>query len=321
MAEPAGRGGGPRLTVIGEALIDLLPDGPDCYRARCGGSPFNVAVGLARLGHRTSLMARLSGDGLGRRLRAAAAAEHVDLDAAPQAGEPTSLAIVTLDEDGSAGYDFRMDGTADWLWTEAELARLPADTAIVHAGSLASWTPPGDDRIHAAISRIHAAGQALVSYDPNIRPALLASPALARPRVERFAAVAHVVKASREDAEWLYPGSDVGEVAGRWLALGALLVIVTDGPNGAFAYQPGVPPVHRPGRSVTVADTVGAGDAFTAGLLGGLARRGIVTPELARRAPARLVAEVADEAIVVSALTCQRPGADPPRAGEVSGLG
>ncbi|HEU5334023.1 MAG TPA: PfkB family carbohydrate kinase [Actinocrinis sp.] len=122
---------GPLLTVLGEAVIDLVPHGePGGYRARPCGSPFNVAVGLARLGHRTALMARLADNAFGRQLRAYGAREGLDLTPAPHAAEPTTLAVISLDEQARAEYDFYLDGTADWQWTAAEAARVPADTAV-----------------------------------------------------------------------------------------------------------------------------------------------------------------------------------------------
>jgi len=305
----------PLLTVIGEALIDLVPgSSPGDYQARPGGSPFNVAIGLARLDHRTVLMARLADNAFGRLLREHAAAENVDLTSAPLATEPTTLAVVSLDAQGQAGYDFYLDGTADWQWTDTELARIPPDTTILHVGSLASWTQPGNRHIQAAVARSREQGSTLISYDPNIRPLLLGKPEQARPLVEDFVSVAHLVKASREDVEWLYPQTAIAEVGGRWLKLGALAVVITDGPNGAHLLRPDAAPVHRPGRKIQLVDTIGAGDAFTSGLLGGLVRRGLHTPQLLSQCPAELLAETVDEAVLVSALTCERVGADPPFA-------
>ena len=303
----------PRLTIIGEALIDLVPgDAPGRYEARPGGSSFNVAVSLARLGHDVTLMARLADNAFGRLLREHAAAERIDTSRAPKAAEPTTLAVVTLDREARATYDFYLEGTADWQWSDEELARIPDDTAVFHMGSLASWTPPGDARIHAAATRLRDGGRVLVSYDPNIRPATLGDPARARTLVERSVGVAHLVKASREDTEWLYEGASREEVSQRWLELGATLVVITDGPGGAHLFRDDSGPLHRPGHQVRVADTVGAGDAFTAGLLGGLARRGVHAPGRLRDCPPALLAAAADEAVLVSALTCQRVGADPP---------
>lgn len=307
--------GGPLLTVIGEALIDLVPgSAPGDYQARPGGSPFNVAIGLARLGHRTALMARLADNAFGRLLREHAAAEGVDLAAAPHATEPTTLAVVSLDADGHAGYDFYLEGTADWQWTDAELARVPADTAVLHVGSLATWTRPGGDRIRAAAARLRERGSTLISYDPNIRPLLLGGPERARPLVEDFVAVAHVVKASREDVEWLYPGTELARIGERWLDLGALVAVITDGPHGAHLLRANAAPQRRPGRTIQLVDTIGAGDAFTSGLLGGLVRRGLHDPGVLNQCPADPLTEAVDEAVLISALTCERVGADPPFA-------
>jgi fructokinase len=304
---------GPRLTVVGEALIDLVPGpGPGSYHAKPGGSPFNVAIGLARLGHQTTLMARLAGGAFGDLLRGHAARENIDLSRAPDAAEPATLAIVGLDHDARASYSFYVQGTADWQWTEAEIARIPDDTAVLHMGSLASWTQPGDELIRAAAVGLRNSGKVLVSYDPNIRPGLLARAGNARSLVERSVCAAHIVKASREDASWLYGGASLDQVSSHWLDLGALLVIITDGPDGAHLFQAGAAPVHRPGRDVRVADTIGAGDAFTAGLLSGLARRGLHTPERVRECPPGPLAGAVDEAILISGLTCERAGADPP---------
>lgn len=306
---------GSRLTVIGEALIDLVP-GPDpaCYQAKPGGSALNVAIALARLGHQTTLMARLADNAFGRLLLSYAAAEGIDLAYAARAAEPTTMAVIGLDSDARASYDFYLQGTADWQWTDDEIARLPLDTAILHVGSLASWTPPGDQRIHAAVAELRRRESVVISYDPNIRPAQLGQPARARPLVERFASVAHIVKASREDIAWLYPELSVDQVGGRWLGLGALVVVITDGPRGAYLFLSGTAPVHRPGHQVRVADTIGAGDAFTAGLLGGLSRRGLRDPGQLLQWPPGVLAAAVEEAVLISALTCERVGADPPFA-------
>ena len=311
----------PVLTVVGEALIDLVPHGePGDYRARPGGSPFNVAIGLARLGHRTALMARLADNAFGRLLRGHAVAEGVDLAHAPRATEPTTLAVVSLDAEAQAAYDFYLDGTADWQWTAAEAADLPPATAVLHLGSLASWTAPGHDRLHAAAAELHRQDSVLISYDPNIRPQLLGNPAAALPLIERWVSAAHIVKASREDVAWLYPGTELSEVARHWLSLGPLLVIVTDGPRGAHLFQPDAAAIHRPGRRIRLVDTIGAGDAFTAGLLSGLALRDVHAPKQLRQCPPDLLTAALDRAILVSALTCERVGADPPTAAELESL-
>jgi fructokinase len=287
------------------------------YAAHPGGSPFNVAVALARLGDRTALMARLADHGFGALLRQAAAGEGVDLGAAPLAPELTTLAVVALDAPGHATYDFYVEGTADWRWTASELRRLPAATEVIHFGSIASWTPPGSKVIDQVISETRARAGVLVSYDPNVRPAVLGSAARGRQLVERSVRRAHLVKASREDLDWLYPSRTTDDVAEGWLELGPHVVVVTDGADGALVYRAAAAPLRRPGRPVEVVDTIGAGDAFTAGMLSALVRRDAHAPErLAALGDADL-ADVVDEAVLVSSLTCERAGADPPRLADL----
>jgi fructokinase len=302
----------PRIAVIGEALIDLVPGtGPGQFVAHPGGSPYNVAIALARLDQPTALFARLADNAFGRLLRSHAVAEGIELTFAPAATEPTTLAVVSLDDQARADYDFYLDGTADWQWTTAELSALGETAQVVHFGSLAAWTPPGDAVILTAVSALRGADQVLVSYDPNVRPSLLGLPSTAVPRIEAGIAAAHLVKASREDVEWLYPDESLPDVARRWLELGAVVVVITDGGDGAqgFTASGSWTAAARP---VEVVDTVGAGDAFTSGLLDGLVRREVSTPAALRRARPEVLAAAVDDAILVSALTCERAGADPP---------
>ncbi len=312
-----GSTGAVKITVIGEALIDLVPGaGPLSFRAHPGGSPYNVAIGLARLGCDTALMARLAGNAFGAILRDRAAAEGIGLDCAPRAHEPTTLAVVTLDEQAGASYDFYTEGTADWQWTAAEIARLPAGTAVLHFGSLASWTPPGDERIGDLARSCRDRG-VLVSYDPNLRPSLLSDRVHAQRMTERSLGLAHLAKASAEDIAWLYPDRPAADVAAAWLGLGATVVVITDSARGADAYTAAGPPLHCPARDITVADTVGAGDSLTAGLLASLIARGLHTPASLAAAPADQLAGALADAISAAAVTCQRPGADPPARAEL----
>jgi fructokinase len=302
-----------RLTVIGEALVDLVPGSePRSFTASPGGSPYNVAVGLARLGLDTSLMARLADNALGRILRERALAEGIDLSASPRATEPTTLAVVSLDARARASYDFYLEGTADWQWTAGEVSRAPEPTTVLHFGSLASWTSPGDKHILDLATRMRGRGDVLVSYDPNVRPRLLNDPKHGQRMVERGIRLAHLAKASQEDVAWLYPEQTVAEVARQWLALGATVVVITDGANGADAFTAPRPAIHRPARDVSVVDTVGAGDSFTAGLLGSLVRRGRHSPAGLAECPQAELAAALDDAATAAALNCQRAGSDPP---------
>jgi fructokinase len=263
-------------------------------------------------------MARFADDRFGRLLRDAAAQEGIDLSAAPRAAERATVATATVEGAGQVTYAFDMDGTADWQWTAAELRAVSPATQVLHFGSIAAWTPPGAERIAGLASELGARGTVLISYDPNIRPSVIGPREHAAGMVERNVRLAHVVKASREDLAWLYPELQIDQVAARFARLGPALVVVTDGAEGASAYLGAGPPLRRPGRRVEVVDTIGAGDAFTAGLLTGFVRRRLHRNRRIGSISDGTLADVLDEAILVSAITCERAGADPPRLAELS---
>jgi fructokinase len=269
-----------------------------------------------------SHLARVADDAFGRLLLDHLRANDVGVRDVVAAREPTTLAVATVAEDGGATYDFYVDGTADWQWADAELPDpLPPDVTALHVGSLAVVLPPGAERVEAMLRREHERGAVTTSLDPNIRPALAGDHAVAVRRTERQVGLAHLVKASSEDLAWLYPDEEPAAVADRWLELGPALVVVTLGAAGAIARGRGAGAVSVAARPVELVDTVGAGDAFTAGLLAGLQQIGA----LGGAAPFPLAALQADRlhsvlqrAALVASLTCARSGADPPTAAELT---
>jgi fructokinase len=320
MGDRVAGGGSGVVAVAGEALVDFVPAGePGVFRAAPGGSPANVAVGLARLEVPTRLLARIADDLLGHRLRAHLDGNGVDLSFAVRAAEPTSLAIVAVGPDGVVEYDFRVEGTADWQWRDHELAgALDGQVVALHAGSLALTMPPGADALQRLLAQ---ARQAMtVTYDPNCRPLLMGSPDAVRGRIENLVTLADVVKASADDLAWLLPDRPPEQVAEAWLARGPSMVVITLGPAGLVAATRQAGVLRRPGRAVEVVDTVGAGDACMAALLGGLHRRDLLggprRPAL-QALDAATLTELADEAVLAAAITCTRPGADPPTADEL----
>lgn len=313
------------VAVAGEALVDLVPAPvPGYYEMSPGGSPANVAVALARLGVPARMLARLAQDPLGTLLRAHLAGNDVRLDHTVTAREQTSLAIVSVGPDGGAAYDFRVDGTADWQWTPAELASAlepgpDGPVVAVHSGSLALTTAPGADALRGLLRA--ARPTATVTYDPNVRPLLMGDPADVLAGAEETLAVADVVKVSSEDLAWLRPDATPAQVVDEWLGRGPALVVVTLGADGVVAGSANGLRRQRPARTVDVVDTVGAGDTFMGTLIAGL--HGADLLGAARREELRAIAPevldaVLDDALLAAAINCGRRGADPPTAAELA---
>jgi fructokinase len=312
------------IAVAGEALVDVVPAPAQGYwELAPGGSPANVAVGLSRLDVPARMLARLADDLLGRRLRDHLAGNGVDLSHAVEAGEPSSLAIVELAADGQASYDFRISGTADWQWTADELEGAldegPGGPVLaVHSGSLALTTAPGHEALRELLAS--AVDTATVSYDPNFRPLLMGTPEEILPGVHELLGLADVVKVSEEDLAWLHPGREPGDVVGEWLDLGPAVVVVTLGAEGVLAGTASGLHSVLPGRRIEVVDTVGAGDSFSAALLAGLHRRGLLgagSRDDLYRIGREDLDGVLGEAVTAAAITCSRHGADPPTRAEL----
>ncbi|WP_431677459.1 carbohydrate kinase family protein [Kitasatospora sp. KL5] len=308
-----------RVTVIGECVADAFTDaarsGPGelALRVHPGGGPANTAVALARLGTPVAFRARLADDVFGRLFRARLAGSGVDLSGCAAAAESSTLAVAELDGEGRASFSFHAEGTADWQWTEAELAAVTpggADgPACVHTGSLALARDPGGPAIEAYLAAARAT--ATVSIDPNVRP-LLVDPAVYRERLPRWCALADILRLSSDDVGHLFPGAAVGAVCDRFHADGVPLVVVTLGADGVLASLRGER-IAVPARPVEVVDTVGAGDAFTAGLLHSLGGQGLLGGRPDALTP-DAVAEACRFATRVAALTCAVAGPNPPRA-------
>jgi fructokinase len=309
------------ITVIGEALVDLVVRPDWSCHATSGGAPANVAVALARLERDVSLRARISRDGFGVMLRGHLTGNGVSPRDLVTAEQPTTLAIATLDDAGQASYSFYLNETSDWMWQPAELTPLPGDVTALYLGSLATALPPGAAHIESFAQSVRAAGQVVVFYDPNLRPSATPDAGAQRRRVERQLGYAHVAKASSEDIGWLYPGETVSEVARRWLRLGPGLVVVTLGAEGAFGLSRGGTELTVPPVPADVRDTIGAGDAFSAGLLDAMAGEDLLGPAGIAALPelgGAQLGQLLTSAGIVAALTCERSGADPPRKAEVA---
>jgi len=307
------------ILICGEALYDVFFEDERAegftLDARIGGSAFNVAVGLGRLGAPVGLLTGVSADRLGDKLAATLQAEGVDttyLSRKPRA--TTTLAMVSLGEDGSASYQFYGEGAADRAVTPEDLPDVAALSLAVF-GCFSLLTKPTGDSFLVLAGRAAAAGR-LVVLDPNVRPSVAPDVSVWRERVAAFAAHAGLIKMSSEDLSLLYPGESLADVAGRWLAGGVAAVVVTHGGEGAVMVRPGGT-VSVPARRASVVDTVGAGDSFLAALLAHLFEAGAAS----REAIANLSDAAAHEALAfaasAAALTCERRGADLPRRAEL----
>lgn len=310
------------ITCVGEALIDFLPieEGGRTagFRMHAGGSLLNVAMAAARLGQPAALATRVADDFFGRFLRARLEAEGVDTRWLARAEAQSTLAFVAH-EGGEPAFSFYGEGTADTLLTAADLPpELLEATGVLHAGSISLLRGTTPAAVLGAFER--ARGRALLSLDPNLRPSLVRDEPAYRDLLARLVALADIVKVSAADLAWWMPGRAPEAAAAELLARGPALVVVTRGGEGVYALRAGAGghvAVSLPAFRVAVADTVGAGDSFNAGLLTCLAEAGALSREALEGLGERELAAGLRFAAAVAALNCTRPGADPPRRAEV----
>jgi fructokinase len=308
------------LLACGDALIDWIPartaDGREAYIPAVGGSCCNLAVALGRLGASAGFMGGISTDLFGDMLMAGLAAASVSTRYVARRDRETTLGFVKLG-DGEPQYAFYDEATAGRNWRRADSPALGDEVRLVHVGSVTLIHPPVADECLALFAA--EKGRRLLSLDPNCRPTLIRDPNAYRNRLAALFALADIIRLSAADLEFALPGVAPAEAAAAWLAGGARLVVVTRGRSGASAYWGGgtiTAPPHR----VTVADTIGAGDSFLAGLLVSLDAAGLLSADgLTRLAAADIRAALA-LAAEVAAITCTRLGADPPWRHEVPSL-
>lgn len=302
------RGARARTLVIGEALIDAVEAAGAAPQEHVGGSPANVAFGLAALEHPVDLATWIATDDRGRRIEHVCRSRGVMLTPGSQGAPFTSVAHARLDAHGVATYVFDLE------W---QLAPVPGLTAYghVHTGSIAAVLEPGGSVVRSTMQAARA--HATVSYDPNARPSLMGRPEQARRLIEAGIALSDIVKVSDEDVAWLCPGETLDDVLDAWAALGPSLLLVTHGGGGALARLTRTGEVRRlPAPHVDVVDTVGAGDSFMAGLVSGLLDAGLLGTPAARDALAAAtlddVQPAIERALANGALTVGRAGAHAP---------
>lgn len=306
------------ILVCGEALMDVFSERETAsglvLDARVGGSPFNVAVGLARMEQPVAFFGGLSQGFLGDRLRKALMAEHVDIGFCPIVDAPTTLGLVGLLDDGSASYAFYGDGCADRLVKVYDVPDLDDRFTALHFGSYTAVVEPVASAQRLLVERERH--RRLIAYDPNLR--LNVEPDLGRwtSTMAWMAAHVHIIKVSSEDLQAAYAGVPLHEVAKSWLELGCRLVVVTRGGSGAIAFtETEVVEVESP--RVDVVDTVGAGDTFQAALLTWLSERGMLSVRAVASLDAQQLRFALEFASGAASITCTRRGADLPRRKEL----
>jgi fructokinase len=300
--------------VSGEALMDVFAVGETptgiTLDARIGGSPFNVAVGLARLGQPVSFLAGLSGGFIGQRLKRALRDEGVGTESVVDIDAPATLSLIGLDAAGVPSYSFYGHGAADRLLTAEALERIPDGVLAFHFGSYAMVVDPVAQTQRALVEREHR--RSLIAYDPNVR--LNVEPDLARwlEALNWMLPRTHLIKISDEDLDLLFPGRAAKDFAAHALAQGVRAVVVTKGAHGAAAWTASGQ-VRVPSPPVKVVDTVGAGDTFQAAMLAWLAEQGQLDVDSLTRMTVQDLAAMVGFATRAAAITCSRKGADLPR--------
>jgi fructokinase len=306
------------VVVCGESLIDVFAaDEPSTglsMRAHVGGSPFNVAVGLARLARPVALLGAISSDFLGARLMRALEQEGVSTATVVRTAAPTTLSLVALDARGVPQYVFYGTQGADRQLTPETLPALAPRTRALHFGSYATVVEPTASALRALVEAQYR--RCVVSYDPNVR--LNVEPSLARwsETVQWMLPRTHLLKVSEEDLSLLYPGASLESLATAWLAQGVRFLVVTRGASGAVAWTRKTR-VEVPSMPTTVVDTVGAGDSFQAALLAWLDERDLLNDAALAALDQTQVQDAVSFAALAAAITCSRAGADLPRRNEL----
>ena len=300
------------IWVCGEVLIDLIPGADGVRVPHVGGGPANTAKALARLGHDVQFIDGISTDEYGVAARKELLDDEVKLDLALTSDKPTCLAIVSLDANGGASYEFKIDGTATF---DFNLNWLPDPSRykpqVLHIGTLVTVIQPGADVLYDWAMQV--AEFAPIVFDPNIRPSVMGDRDLYEAAVEKWAALSSVIKVSDDDMAWLYPGQKYEDVAQRWLDDGAALVVVTRGSNGIIGFTADGA-VEVDGAKITVADTVGAGDTVGTIIVEAMIEKGILA------LTGDVLKATLHRAAVAAGITCSRKGAQPPYKHELKNV-
>lgn len=320
------------IVVIGEALIDLIEDRAKkgSFTSVVGGANANVAIALARAGTPQQLLARISNDSFGQKIRVRFQENNVGLDYAIKASEPTTLAFAAIGDSGSANYSFYVDGTADWNFQTQELPSRQIMNSIgakaLQFGCLTMAMPPGNKVIEKWAASFHEEKLLTISHDINVRPALGFDAGKEKIRVENLNQISHLIKASDDDITWLYgleQGADLDQIVWGWIKDSEKIVFVTRGDKGVSIYRKNGVRLEVPSRKVVVQDTVGAGDTFcatTLSLLLELDALGDNPDQRLEKVSNDQLIEVARVAGIAASMACEKIGAEPPTKAELKAM-
>ena len=300
------------IVCCGEALIDMLPrtskEGAAVYQPLNGGSIFNTAIALGRLGIITGFFSGLSTDFFGESLVAGLKASNVDLKYTKIWDKPSTLAFVKLDN-GQARYSFFDENSASRMLTTKDLPKLAADVNALHFGSISLIPEPGASTLEALMTR--EAEKRVICLDPNIRANVIKDRRGYLERISRLIALCDILKISDEDITWITGKTDLAVAARKWLNAGAKVVVITRGENGVEVFTKGLS-FKQPSVSVKVVDTVGAGDTFTAGFLASLQKAGKLNKAAVAYLDEASLRNAVTYAARAAAVTVSRAGANPP---------
>jgi len=297
-----------QVWVAGEVLIDLIPDA-DQHLAVVGGGPANTAKALSKLGVKTYFIDGISTDKYGQIAKAELLSATVLLDYAQYSNMPTCTAKVTLSKSGSASYEFAIEDTATFNFSDQWLPNPQnIKPSLLHIGTLATVIEPGASVLFKWAQSI--ARVAPIVFDPNIRPAVLGDRVEYVKKVEKWVEISSAVKVSDEDLNWLYPGRAIDEIVNQWLEKGVELVVVTLGDKGITACRKNEQ-VSIDAVKVVVADTVGAGDTVGAVLVEAIVKNGL------DKLTGEVLKTMLNRAVKAAAITVSRTGANPPSKEEI----
>ena len=305
------------IICCGEALIDMLPrksrEHGSVLLPVAGGSVFNTAIALGRLGEETRFFSSISTDRFGHLLKDQLTASGVDYTLCHQSERPTTLAFMEL-KNGQANYNFYDEGTAGQMLGEQDLPVIDRDIDAMVFGGISLISEPCGSAFETLMKR--NAAKCVIYLDPNIRPDMIKNSSQHRKRIQRMITLSDIVKVSDEDLQWIEPDLVETDIVGKWLGSGVSLIIITHGGNGSAAFST-TGTIRTGAQPVDIIDTIGAGDSFNAGILSALREAGLLNKSSLAAADIGDIRPALKQATMIASITVSRAGADAPWKSEL----